>query len=155
MAQDVEMVRALVDAGARLDRRMKVLGMIPISPAVFATVAGDAQTVEYLLGHGTSANELDPDEISLLAWAAIENRPDVVRVLLAHGADVNHVDSYGMTPLLYAASIDFGETAVVEQLVAAGADLTVKTREGLTALELARRYRHEPTARVLAARSSR
>jgi ankyrin repeat protein len=155
MAQDVEMVRALVDAGARLDRRMKVLGMIPISPAVFATVAGDAQTVEYLLGRGTSANELDPDEISLLAWAAIENRPDVVRVLLAHGADVNHVDSYGMTPLLYAASIDFGETAVVEQLVAAGADLTVKTREGLTALELARRYRHEPTARVLAARSSR
>src|SRR5262249_17831980 len=30
MAQDVETVRALVDAGARLDRRMKVLGQAPV-----------------------------------------------------------------------------------------------------------------------------
>jgi ankyrin repeat protein len=155
MAQDVEMVRALVDAGARLDRRMKVLGQFALSPAVFATFAGDTPTVEYLLGHGTSPNELDPDEISLLGWAVIDNRADVVRVLLAKGADVNHVDSYGMTPLLYAASIDFGETAVVEQLVAAGADLTAKNREGLTALELARNYHHAPIAQLLAAKTVR
>jgi ankyrin repeat protein len=47
-----------------------------------------------------------------------------------------------MTPLLYAASIDFGSPAMIDMLLKAGARTDTKTKEGKTALELARQYRH-------------
>ena len=58
-----------------------------------------------------------------------------------------------MTPLLYAASIDYGDTAVVESLLAAGADRNVKDKNGRTALELARAYQHTAIANVLAGKA--
>jgi ankyrin repeat protein len=51
---------------------------------------------------------------------------------------------------MYAASIDYGDTAVMEQLIAAGADVGAKNKEGLTALELARNYNHSALASLLA-----
>jgi hypothetical protein len=47
-----------------------------------------------------------------------------------------------MTPLLYAASIDFGSPAMLDMLLKAGARTDMKTKEGKTALELARQYKH-------------
>ena len=70
-------------------------------------------------------------------------------MLLARGAQVDHVDKHGMTPLLYAASIDFGDTAVMEKLIAAGADLKAKDKQGLTALDLAKKYNHSMTVSLL------
>jgi ankyrin repeat protein len=68
---------------------------------------------------------------------------------------VNHVDKFGMTPLLYAASIDFGDTAMMEKLIAAGADLMAKNKQGLTALDLARNYNHARMAAPLAGKAPR
>jgi ankyrin repeat protein len=62
--------------------------------------------------------------------------------LVGRGADVNHVDKKGMTPLLYAASIDFGNSAIIDLLVKSGARLDARTAEGLTALDLARKYKY-------------
>ena len=59
-----------------------------------------------------------------------------------------------MTPLLYAASIDYGNTAMLETLVAAGADTSAKSREGLTAFDLAKTYHHEALAKVLATKTA-
>lgn len=61
---------------------------------------------------------------------------------MERGADVNHVDKMGMTPLLYAASIDFGDSAMVDLLLNSGAGMGARTKEGLTALDLARKYNH-------------
>jgi uncharacterized protein len=69
-------------------------------------------------------------------------------------ADVNHVDRLGMTPLLYAASIDFGNSEMFEMLLSAGADVNAKNKEGLTALELARKYYHQPIEGLMARRPS-
>jgi ankyrin repeat protein len=55
---------------------------------------------------------------------------------------VNHADKKGMTPLLYAASIDFGDSAMADLLVRSGARTGARTREGLTALDLAHKYNH-------------
>jgi len=74
----------------------------------------------------------------------------LLQMLLARGAKLDSVDRFGMTPLLYAASINHGDTSVMEKLIAAGADTSVKTKEGLTALDLAKRYDHEDLAKVLA-----
>ncbi len=54
-----------------------------------------------------------------------------------------------MTPLLYAASIDYGDTAMVEALLAAGADRNAKDERGRTARELAEAYGHTSIAKAL------
>ena len=46
-------------------------------------------------------------------------------------------------PLLYAASIDFGDAAMVDLLLKnGGADRRARNKDGLTALDLARKYNH-------------
>ena len=40
-------------------------------------------------GEGADVNELDEERVSLLHWAAINNRKDVVKYLIQRGADVN------------------------------------------------------------------
>ena len=47
-----------------------------------------------------------------------------------------------MTPLLYAASIDFGDSSMIDLLLKAGARRDARSKEGATALELARKYGH-------------
>ena len=89
-----------------------------------------------------SVDEADDDGITGLSWAAIANRVEMARLLIQRGADVNHVDKKGMTPLLYAASIDFGDSAMVDLLLKSGAQAGARTKEGLTALDLARKYQH-------------
>jgi ankyrin repeat protein len=151
MAGDVQTAGALLDAGARLGDRMKVIGRFVQSPLMYAVFL-DPAMVEYLIAKGASPSEVDDDKISVLSWATIGNNAGMVKSLLARGAQVNHVDNFGMSPLLYAASVDFGDTSVLEKLIAAGADLSAKNKEGLTALDLAKNYRHQALANLLAAK---
>ncbi len=55
---------------------------------------------------------------------------------------MNHADKIGFTPLLYAASIDFGDSAMIDLLLKSGARADVRTKDGQTALDLARKYKH-------------
>lgn len=153
MAGDVDMARALVEAGAKL-QRMKVLGTFVQSPLNYATTLDGLAMVEFLISNGGDPNEVDDDKISNLAWAAIGNRVSIVQSFLAHGAQVNTVDRFGMTPLLYAASINHGDTAVMEKLIAAGADTTAKNKEGLTAFDLAKTYHYDAIVKLLAAKTA-
>jgi ankyrin repeat protein len=150
VAGDAQMVETLLGAGARLTDRMKLLGYITTSPLLYAALGGDSGMVEYLISKGADPNEVDDDGISVLGWATINNHVDVAQALLARGAQVNYVDKLGMTPLLYAASINFGDTAMMEKLIAAGGDLKAKDKQGLTALDLAKNYNHTRMASLLA-----
>jgi dienelactone hydrolase len=94
---------------------------------------------------------VDADGVSVLSWAVLGNHLGTVRTLLGRGAQVNYVDRLGMTSLQYAASINFGDGAVVERLIAADADLKAKNKEGLTAFDLAKNYNHTSIANLLAA----
>ena len=63
---------------------------------------------------------------------------------------MNEIDSrnkYGETPLMVAA--ERGQTDEVRRLLQAGADLTLKDHEGITALEKAQRNRHADVAALL------
>jgi ankyrin repeat protein len=150
MAGDAQIAGALLDAGARLGDGMKLVGRVVVSPLMYAVSAGESAIVELLISRGANANEVDGDRISVLEWAAISNRLSVAKVLLPRGGKVNHVDNFGMTPVLYAASVDFGDTAMAERLIAAGADLKAKNNQGLTALDLANNYHHRALANLLA-----
>ncbi len=149
MAGDVQTARALVEAGAKPDQKMKLLGQFVSTPLLIAASNDDAVMVEFLIGKGANPNDVDADGLTALDWATLTNHAGTVQSLLAGGAKVNHVDNFGMTPLLYAASVDFGDTAVLEKLIAAGADLKARNKQGQTALELARSYNHAKAASLL------
>ena len=139
---NVDIIGRLQREGDRMDDKMNVLGMFPSSPLLFLAPTNRTGAVQALLNAGAKVDEVDSDGITSLAWAVIANRVEMARVLIQRGADVNHVDKKGMTPLLYAASIDFGDSAMVDLLLKSGARAGARTKEGLTALELARKYNH-------------
>lgn len=132
----------LKESGDRLDDRMNVIGMFPVTPLLNIATSFRTSSVAALLDAGVDVDQTDSDGITSLSWAAIANRVDMAKLLIARGADVNHVDRKGMTPLLYAASVDFGDAATVELLIRSGARLDVRNKEGLNALNLARKYNH-------------
>ncbi len=141
------------------------------SPLVFAAMAGDAANVKLLLGHGAEpsaealseaitfgnapvvrtlldagapAGVTDGVGVNLLHWATITDRPQVIGMLAEAGADVDALDDFGLTPLMYAAIIDFGDTAVLRALLDAGADRSVEDFDGKTARQHALRLKHVP-----------
>jgi ankyrin repeat protein len=142
MSGNSEMIGRLVQEGDRIDDKMNLLGMFPLTPLLSLATTHRTATVIALLDAGAKVDEVDGDGITSLSWAAISNRIDMARLLIERGADVNHLDKKGMTPLLYAASIDFGDSAMVDLLLRSGADATMRTPEGLTALDLAQKYKH-------------
>ena len=79
----------------------------------------------------------------------LNNEVEMARMLIARGANVNVADKLGMTPLLWAANVDFGDTAMIELLLKSGAKPDVRNKDGLTALELARKYGHSTLIPVL------
>jgi ankyrin repeat protein len=142
LSGNAEIIPRLHKAGDSLDDKMTVAGMFPSSPLMEVATTHRTNSVRALLDEGANVDEVDGDGITILSWAAISNRVDMARLLIQRGADVNHVDKKGMTPLLYAASIDFGDSAMIELLLESGASTTVHTKEGLSALDLARKYNH-------------
>jgi ankyrin repeat protein len=126
-----EILEPLHDAGAPLDRTL-----------VAAVRVGKLEAVRALLEVGAKIDEPDGSDTTPLERAVLANEMDIARLLIAHGANVNHVGQTGMTPLLYAASIDFGDSAMIDLLLRSGARPDAVTKEGLTALELAKKYQH-------------
>jgi ankyrin repeat protein len=141
-AGNADVIDRLHKAGDRVDDKMNLLGMFPVTPLLMLATTHRTDSVRALLDAGAQVDEADDDGISVLAWAAIANRIDLARLLIQRGADVNHIDKKGMTPLLYAASVDFGDSAMIDLLLKSGAHAGARTPNGQTALDLARQYQH-------------
>jgi ankyrin repeat protein len=165
-------IRALLDAGASVDvppgvrygnfalvfasmtgdlENVKLLltrGADPSAPSVPGTALPQAVTFGYadvtqaLIAAGAPVKMKDKTGINLLHWAAIANRPPVIPILAGAGVGVNDKDDSGFTPLMYAATIDFGDAAIVKALLKAGADPGIRNGDGRTAREQARHYGH-------------
>jgi ankyrin repeat protein len=169
-----ESVRALLDAGAEATPPDDV--RVRRSPIVAASLAGDLDNVGLLMAHGAKPSGealseaitfghtavvralvdagadtggVDRTGINLLHWATIANRPAVIPILAAAGVNVNAIDEAGYTPLMYAVTIDQGNQDALEALLRAGADAQIRNADGRTALEQARRLKHEDAARAL------
>jgi N-acyl-D-amino-acid deacylase len=136
MSGNADAVPLLLAKGDKLDDKFLVIGMFPVIAQAEAISFDDYVTLAALLDAGASVESRDEHGFTLLDAAVIANRVDSARLLIARGANVNAVDENGMTALMYAASIDFGDGAMIDLLLKSGA------QEKSKALELAAKYEH-------------
>jgi ankyrin repeat protein len=140
MSGDRDSVALLLAKGADPNQKMDIIGMFPTSPLLGVVTFGFSEVAQALVKGGANIHETDGDGMTALHWAVVGHQPEVVKALLDAGADVNAVDHFGYTPLLYAATIDFGDSATATVLLKAGADPNIKDKMGETALTQARDY---------------
>ena len=160
-------VQALLDAGANVQPPEGV--RVRKAPLVLASMTGDLENVKLLLARGAKPSEdalsqavtfgypdiaqmliaagadagiVESTGVNLLHWATITNRPALIPALVEARVPINAVDDQGFTPLMYAATIDFGDADVLKALLNAGADKKIRNFEGRTPLDQARHYKH-------------
>ena len=144
MTGDLENVKLLLAHGA--DPSDGSYGRTPLAQAV---TFGYPDVVQALIAGGASVSMREGSGINLLHWAAIANRPSVIPALATAGIPVNDQDKFGFTPLMYAATLDFGDAETVKTLLRAGANPGIRNNEGRTAREQARYLRHSQIEAVL------
>jgi uncharacterized protein len=108
----------------------------------YAAARGFALIVRRLLDAGVDARRAYGNDLTALMWAAgheegvgARSALDVIGLLLDAGAPLDAVDNRGRTALMMAAEI--GDAAVVEGLLARGADPMIADKSGKRALDLA------------------
>jgi ankyrin repeat protein len=132
MNGDMENIKLLLARGAD-----------PSAAALSSAVTfGYLDVVRTLIAAGASVRGTEASGINLLHWAVIADRPAVIPALIAAGVPLNATDQDGYTPLMYAASIDFGNTRSLDALLRAGADPAIRNNDGRTPREQARHYGH-------------
>ena len=137
-------LKLLAEKGADLHRKVIDFWSFENTFYGMAVMQGDVDTIDYLAKTMSYSEKNDALIASILA-----NRPAQVKALLRNGANVNCLDEFGMTPVLAAASIDFGDTEVLRALLDANANLTARSKTGLSARDLAKKYGHTQMLKLL------
>ena len=148
-AGNAKSLKRLLSAGAKVDDAFIAIGTSRTTPMLGAFKFGDVEVANTLLDLGAPVDFADGNGITMLGRTVLNNEVDMARALIARGANVNVVDKLGMTPLLWAANVDFGDTAMIELLLKSGAKTDARNKDGLTPLELARKYGHATLVPVL------
>src|SRR6266481_3428903 len=131
----VDAVKILLDAGADVNAKNALL----VSPLLWG--AGDLEKVRLLVSKGADVNARSKQgQTPLLIAASHDGASEIVKLLLDSGAKVNVQDVRGMTPLMLAIATDRADARVVKLLLAKGADTAIKSKNGETAADWAKKY---------------
>jgi hypothetical protein len=103
-----------------------------------AAVDGDTVGIHAALRAGARVDSLDGQgNRRALNYAALGNHVPALGVLLRHGATLNLPNRTGFTPLHHAA--EAGSLEALSALLDAGADASLRSTQGLLAIDIARR----------------
>ena len=96
--------------------------------------------MELLLDQGLSVNIRDDQGQTLLS-RSIRHSSEVASLLIRRGADPNYLDPEGVSPMMTALTIELDDdSSLLEELVAAGADLQARDSQGWDILTYALLY---------------
>jgi ankyrin repeat protein len=143
----VERLRDLLDSDPSLLHAFAADGFYPLGLAAYFK---QPAAVRLLLDRGADPNQAarNPAKVTALHAAVSSNQPAIVEWLLEAGADVNARQQIDYTPLMGAAAN--ARTAILDLLLARGADPALRTTDGKTAADLAREHGHDTIAARLA-----
>ncbi|XP_078036050.1 transient receptor potential channel pyrexia [Augochlora pura] len=104
------------------------------TPLHLAALSQSAETLDVLLNAGANVNTEDNDGRTPLhaAVAKATRGMELVRILMQAGASINTSDKFGYTPLHIAALNESSSTVMM--LLSKGADVTARTKGGISAL---------------------
>ena len=128
---DLQNVKGLIERGADIQQTSLVFGTHVARPLGMAVFMNDLPTVAYLVERGAAVNEADQDGVTPIDRAALFGRADMVKLLGRLGGNPNTFDKRGMTPLIWASTIEFGNAETVSKLLAAGAQADLAGRGGV------------------------
>lgn len=108
---------------------------------------GHMRALRAILAYQVDINALDSHGRSLLAYAhELENWK--MAVLLIHrGANLSSVAGFSDELLCFAAGMGCSEVSL--KLIKAGAEPQIKTKNGLTSFQLAKKFGHHKTAKII------
>ncbi len=110
-----------------------------------AASSGNLALTKNLVDNGAKVNVLNADGFTPLFLAVRKGNPGVVKYLVDRGAFLNVADpSLGYTELMMA--VVLGKKEIVDYLVKSGSDVTLKNKEGKSAIDLAWYYGHKQIA---------
>jgi ankyrin repeat protein len=137
---NLEVVQALVAAGADIDRR----NPLKETPIMLACLTGSTKIVEFLLSKDAQINH--PGWTPLL-YAATNGHADIVKLLLDNSAYIDSAAPNGTTPLMMAVRGGYIDT--VRLLLDEGADPTLKNENGDTATSWALKAKQTDMAALI------
>jgi ankyrin repeat protein/mono/diheme cytochrome c family protein len=112
----------------------------------WACLNNDVDLVSNLISNGAEVNAMNEVLASPLLYAA--GNLEIVQLLVRHGADVNHASKFKSTPLIVAARHPRSH-AVIEFLIANGADPKNKDGAGSSVLDIAAQVGDEGSVKLL------
>jgi len=128
--QSPKVARVLVDQPT-VD--VNALNLAGESALMIAAIKGDLASVKLLVDRGARINQ---PGWTALHYAASGQEPNTVEWLLDRKAEVDALSPNGTTPLMLAAQ--YGSEVSVDLLLARGADMALRNRQNLGAVDFAR-----------------
>jgi ankyrin repeat protein/L-ascorbate metabolism protein UlaG (beta-lactamase superfamily) len=145
-----DLLQLLIKKGVPVDARNNS----EWTPLLLASTFGNLEAVKALLANKADVNARNRDGHFPLFLAAKEGYKEITLELLAAGAKADLVQSAtGMTALHLACALGYG--AIVEALLAKGADAAITDKWGHTPHGLASRYGHKLIAESLLAHGAK
>ncbi|MDD2686210.1 MAG: ankyrin repeat domain-containing protein [Gallionella sp.] len=147
-AGDTAAVQRVLDSGASIECR-DADGLTPLMAAAYS---GNLALVQRLIALGADVNACNEGGWSAVSKAVYNAEQkhgfaDVVQALIDAGVNIEATIGYGVRPLMLAAG--YGETAVVETLLQAGADVMARNEGGYTALMMVKQKHYVDVVNLL------
>ncbi|MCC5626635.1 ankyrin repeat domain-containing protein [Nostoc sp. CHAB 5715] len=150
LGQQVEMAKLLAEKGADVNLQDEILD----SPFLYAGASGQTELVKLFLAKGARFDVFNRYNGTALIPACERGHVETVKVLVnTKGFPVNHVNRLGWTGLMEAIVLGDGTKRyqeIVQLLKDGGADLSIPDRDGITALQHARKRGFAEIVEILA-----